>query len=102
MLKVDYGYSGKKFKLSPYNTQQEKDMLLLAMHDAETDLDEVLEICNIKKDIYEDLSEHEKVAMLYKLREISVGASLSLVFKCKSCGSQNENTVDIDVAIPAP
>ena len=94
MFLVDYEYSGKKFELFPYCTSQEKDLLLLGAMES-SNLDHALQICGICDDTLSSLSDLEKTAMLYKLREISVGEDINLKFKCKHCNSGNENTLNI-------
>lgn len=100
MIKVKYEYSGKKFSLAPFTTSQEKELLLLGTI-SEPNLDNALEICGISTDDLALLSTEEKIAMLYKYREISVGDEIHLKFKCKHCESANENTLSIsDTVIP--
>jgi hypothetical protein len=94
MLKVNYNYSGKNFTISPYNTSQEKDILLLSTV-GESDMSNALSICGIEDNIICELTNDEKVAMLFKLREISVGEDVHLKFKCKYCSGGNENHLKI-------
>ncbi len=94
MIKVTYEYSGKKFEISPYNTKQEKEILLLSMI-SEPTLNGALHICGVASDVINSLSENEKIAMLYKFRMISVGDDLNLKFKCKHCGTSSDNMVNI-------
>lgn len=94
MLKIKYEYSGKHFFLCPFNTSQEKELLLLGTI-GESNIDNALSICNVDDNIISSLSENEKIAMLYKFREISVGDEINLQFKCKHCGSGNENSLSI-------
>ena len=95
MLKVNYSYSGKHFVISPYTSLQEKDLLLLSTVE-ETDIDIALDICGIGKEISKDLTNDEKIAMLYKLREISVGGDVNISFKCEHCNQNNENIINIE------
>lgn len=94
MIKILYEYSGKKFELVPYNTNKEKEILLLSMITTPT-LEGALQICEVPTDIIESLSEYEKVAMLYKFRTVSVGDDLNLKFTCKHCKTSSDNTVNI-------
>lgn len=94
MLKVKYEYGNKKFELVPFNTGTEKDLLLMTSI-VEPTLDSTLEICGQKPEIISELTDFEKIAMLYKYREISTGSDINLKFKCKKCEKPNENTVDI-------
>lgn len=94
MITIPYEYSGKRFELSPYNTNTEKEILLLGMISTPT-LDGALSICGVDADIIKSLSDYEKVAMLYKFRTISVGDDLNLKFKCKHCGTSSDNIVNV-------
>lgn len=98
MLKINYQYSGKKFIITPYVTSQEKDLLLLSTV-GEADLSNALSICGIKDSVIDSLTNDEKVAMLFKLREISVGEDVHLKFKCKYCSQGNENNLKISELI---
>ncbi len=93
MIKVKYEYGGKKFNIVPFTTAQEKELLLLGTI-SEPNLDNALEICGIDTNDL-NLSTEEKIAMLYKYREISVGDEIHLKFKCKHCESPNENSLSI-------
>lgn len=95
MLEVKYEYSGKSFSLTPYDTKTEKDLLLLPML-SKPSLDDALRVCGVNKDIIDTLTNDEKVAMLYKLREISVGENINLKFTCTHCGTHTENEITID------
>ena len=94
MIKVKHQYSGKLFNLVPFTTSQEKELLLLGTI-SEPNLDNALEICGIDTDTLATLSDDEKIAMLYKHREISVSDEVHLKFKCKFCEGGNENTLSI-------
>lgn len=99
-LRVNVQYGDKKFKLFPYNTNQEKDLLLLVNFENYT-LDDALEICGLSEDIISTLSRDEKVFLLFKYRSISVGDDLNLKFTCSHCDTRNDNTLTIgDMVIP--
>ena len=101
MLKVRYKYADKEFVLQPYSTAQEKDLLLLeAVGDG--DLDIALEICGVLPEVSSSLTVNEKKAMLYKLREISVGSDINIKFTCTKCKAANENDMSIENLITAP
>jgi hypothetical protein len=95
MLEVKYTYSGKSFSLKPYITSQEKDFLLASTL-GEPSLDDALRICEVHDDVISSLSKSEKIAMLWKLRELSVGDEIHLKFKCVHCNNGNENALRID------
>ena len=93
MLTILYEYSGKSFKLVPFTTEQEKDILLLTSL-TDPNIDTALTICNAPEELIKELTVDEKTAMLLKYREISVGNEIQLSFTCKMCGSGNENSLD--------
>jgi len=95
MITVDYTYANKQFKLAPYTTAQEKDLLLMSSIGSE-DLDCALEICNVDLTIIKQLTNAEKISMLYKQREISVGAEVNVTFNCAYCATKNENVINIE------
>jgi len=68
----------------------------------EENLDVALRICKVDITVIETLSHYEKLAFLYKLREISVGSELSVSFTCSRCNVGSENTVDIEHIIAEP
>lgn len=94
MFTVDFKYSGKTIKIKPYNTDQEKNFLLLDSLGTPS-VENALMICGFTEKDLETFSEHECIALLIKLREISVGEKINIKFKCKECGSPNENELDI-------
>lgn len=95
-MKITYEYSGKKFKLNPFNTDQEKQILLLELLGCDNPKEEALSICGVEDSVIESLSEKEKIAMLFKLRTISIGDEIPLGYKCKHCNTPNEVTLNID------
>lgn len=78
--------------ISPYNTEKEKDLLIMSSFEI-YNIDEVLRILGIKKKIIRTLSENEKKVLLYKFREISVGDEINIKFKCTECKSPNESVI---------
>lgn len=92
MYRTRFEYSGKSFSIYPYDTNQEKALLLMGGVGT-IDLGDALSICGMEDDIIETLSNEEKITLLYKHREISVGDELNLKFKCKHCGAGNENVL---------
>jgi len=101
MLEVQHVYGGRHFKLHPYTTSQEKDLLLLGTI-GEENLDVALRICKVHQTTIDDLSFFEKLAYLYKLREVSVGSEMSVKFTCKHCKVGSENSIDIEHIIKNP
>lgn len=98
MIKVKYEYGNKKFNIAPFTTSQEKELLLLGTI-SEPNLDNALEICGVDISVLCTMTSEEKIAMLYKYREISVGDEIHLKFKCKHCESGNDNTLSISNTI---
>ena len=95
-MKIPYSYSGKKFDIRPFKTSQEREILLLQML-IEPDFDGILDICGAG--FTSDLTHDEKIAMLYKYREVSVGEEINLKFICKHCSKPNENSINISDSI---
>jgi hypothetical protein len=93
-MKIKVSYSGKNFKLTPYTTKQEKD-LLISTNFENYSLDGALEICGMEEDQIKDLSRDEKVFLLYMYRTISVGDDMNFKFTCIHCDSPNENILTI-------
>jgi len=60
MITVKYDYSTKHFKLKPYNTKQEKSLLLMDTV-GDNDISTALEICGINKEVIETLTHNEKL-----------------------------------------
>ena len=59
MIVLDYKECGKDIKISPYNTQQENEMLLcLTMYEIQS-LDDALILCNVENNIIETLTTNE-------------------------------------------
>lgn len=98
MIPIRYTYSGKSFDIEPYNTAQEREILILSMLGQAT-LGGVLSICGVSNDVIESLTEEEQIAMLFKFRSISIGDDINLKFTCKKCNSGNENGISIENVI---
>lgn len=95
----------KNIKVHPYNTSQEKDLILIPIYQEKIDdscLDIALDICNIPQNIIDELSLDEKKYLLYKLREISVGTDINVKFQCSYCKTANINSGDIKCEIIKP
>jgi hypothetical protein len=101
MLKIPYKYGNRYFKISPYTTRQEKHLLLLASLEYDK-LDNALEILNVNQEDIKIMSENEKIAMLYKIREISVGDILNTKITCAHCGSIYDKDISILDIIEEP
>lgn len=93
---IKYEYSGKSFNLTPYNTAQEKEIMMLELLGCEDQINEALSILGVDSDIIESLSEKEKRAMLFKFRTISIGDTIPIKYKCRECKAPNETGLSID------
>jgi hypothetical protein len=88
---IEYSIGSNTFKIEPYRTYQEKDILLSSSFGI-TDLDEILKIVNFKfPDI--EITDDEKKVLLYKHREISLGDEIDIKFKCDECGQVNDGVL---------
>jgi len=98
-MKVKFEIGEKKFYIAPYNTAQEKEILLSASFEME-DFENIFEILGFKTDY--ELSTDEKKAILYKFREISIGDEVDTKYQCDSCGNVNDGTLDASNFIVEP
>lgn len=99
-MQVKFEYANKEFLLEPYNTSKEKDLLLMGSFEIE-DYDVALRILGLNEKQILDLSDQEKIALLYKFREISIGDEIPIKYKCKHCQTVNETQLKIgDNIIP--
>lgn len=89
MYKYPFELNGKRLLIQPYNTEKEKDLLIMSSFEI-YDLDEILRVLDVDYDILKELSENEKKVLLYKFREISVGDEINVKYKCTHCGTPND------------
>ncbi len=101
MYKFPVDINGKKILINPYDTQREKDLLIMSSFSI-YDMDEILRVLGVKKKIRNNLSENEKKVLLYKFREISVGDEINIKFKCTECKSPNESIITCSNLIELP
>lgn len=101
MYKFPVDINGKKILINPYDTQREKDLLIMSSFSI-YDMDEILRVLGVKKKIRNNLSENEKKVLLYKFREISVGDEINIKFKCTECKSPNESMITCSDLIELP
>lgn len=92
MYKYPVDLNGKKVLIQPYDTEKEKDLLIMSSFEI-YDIDEILRVLGVKKKIRNSLTENEKKVLLYKFREISVGDEINVKFKCSECKSTNDTTL---------
>ena len=81
MYKYPVNLNGKRILIQPYNTEKEKDLLIMSSFEV-YELDEILRVLEVDSDIIHSLSENEKKILLYKFREISVGDEITVKYKC--------------------
>lgn len=96
-MKTSYKYGDKEIFISPYKTINERDILLYLTVDSNPKLEGAIDI--LKEYIHSDISDftvNEKLLLLYKLRDISLGNEIPMRFACKSCGAPNEQIIDIN------
>ena len=82
-MKCVFEIGSKSFILRPYQTSQEKELLLMSSF-GNSSLDDALEVLGFEGST-EDLTENEKKAILYKYREISLGDEINVKFVCDNC-----------------
>lgn len=104
-MRIKYRYNDKIIYLKPYNTAQEKELLLISGYIDSYDedaLDTALDICNIEQNIIDSMTIDEKKALLYRLREISVGDDLQQKFKCPYCRCADDIVISCSNIIHFP
>lgn len=101
MYKYPVDLNGKRILIQPYNTEKEKDLLIMSSFEV-YELDEILRVLEVDSDIIQNLSENEKKILLYKFREISVGDEINVKYKCTSCKSPNDAVLSCSDLVEAP
>ena len=92
MYKYPVEINGKKLLIHPYDTEKEKDLLIMSSFEI-YNIDEILRVLGLEYSELEKLSENEKKVLLYKFREISVGDEINVKFKCTYCKAPNETSI---------
>jgi len=94
-MKLKFKYSDRIVYLTPYNSKIERDILLYSSLSEELTLDGCLNILkdNIQCDF--ELTDTEKIIILYKLRSISIGEEIPIRFVCDNCNAVNEQDINI-------
>ena len=92
MYKYPVEINGKKLLIHPYDTEKEKDLLIMSSFEI-YDIDEILRVLGLEYSELEKLTENEKKVLLYKFREISVGDEINVKFKCTYCKAPNETSI---------
>lgn len=102
-----YSYGNRKFILKPFTTKIQKDISLLSetiTDYTEETLDIVIDMMNINFNNidYSTFTFDEKLALLYKMREISVSEIVNLEVTCSQCNTKQLFDVDIRDIIKKP
>ena len=92
MYKYPVEINGKKLLIHPYDTEKEKDLLIMSSFEI-YNIDEILRVLGLEYSELEKLTENEKKVLLYKFREISVGDEINVKFKCTYCKAPNETSI---------
>ena len=95
MYKYPINLNGKRILIEPYNTEKEKDLLIMSSFEI-YDIDEILRVLGLDTELLSNLSDNEKKVLLYKFREISVGDELNVKFKCDKCKHPNESSIQLN------
>lgn len=101
MYKYPVNLNGKRLLIQPYNTEKEKDLLIMSSFEV-YDIDEILRVLEVDSDAILNLSENEKKVLLYKFREISVGDEINVKYKCTECKSPNDAVLSCSDLILIP
>ena len=86
----------------PYTSSQEKDILLGCSTGSSEEVDMALSICNIKPKDINFLTFDEKLMLLLKLREVSVGDELPARYTCPHCNGPVETSIAISMLYKEP
>lgn len=102
MIRVPFNILGTEYKIRPYTTKDEKEVLLLKqLQEDNLDycLDEVLRLFSFEEDNdikISELSKNEKIIILYLYRSISVGDNASTILSCNSCKETSTHKIKFD------
>lgn len=93
--------NGKTYKIESYKTKDELEYLeYLFIHSELTEEDKNLFLNEFLTkngiDNVDDLSEVEKIALLLKIREITIGDEIKIRYKCSHCCRPTEGTININ------
>lgn len=99
-MKTNLYLNGKKYEIESYKTRDELEYLeYLFIHadinedDANSFLDSFLLKNGIKN--INELSNIEKLILMLKIREISIGDELKIKFKCSHCNKPSESVINL-------
>lgn len=91
-------------RVRQYTTHQEKELLLLQefSDDKDENIRQALEILGIDAETIDHMSQPQRIALLYKFREISVGDEIEVKFKCPHCSNAVVGTISISNLVKVP
>ena len=98
MYQYPFQLNSKKILIKPYTTETEKDLLIMSSFEI-YDMDEILRVLGLEKNLIKELTLNEKKVLLYKYREISIGDEITMKFKCSHCKQPNEGIIDCKIFI---
>jgi hypothetical protein len=107
VIEYGIGTNKKSFSLTPYNSNQEKDILISNTLNDEKDQDKrIHEVFNFLKHnitpFDESITINEKKLILFGLRSISIGDDISIKNICPSCGKGYDSNLNISDFIKYP
>lgn len=93
---IEYKYGNRKFNISPYDTKTQKDIVIFSELCSDFNEEAVNNILSILGIQYNHLTLDEKLALLYKIRSISVGEKLIVNSICPNC--KNKQMFELDIS----
>jgi hypothetical protein len=105
-VKTKFKIGDRTVLIKAYNTEVERELLMIPMADDEItsdELDQALELLEfpLPYSEYHEFSDELKVAILYKYREMSISENINIKFTCPHCGQILDNTIPIkDILVP--
>jgi len=88
-------YANKNIIIEPITTLIEKDLLILTLTSNCT-LDDALLTCGYDFNTVESLTRREKIAILFKIRSVSLGDEIEIKYTCKHCRKSSDTSINID------
>lgn len=93
IAKLEYG--GKTITLKPYLTSQERDILIYSSVTEKLNIDDIIEMLSPNIEYSGTLTKAEKISILYKLREISIGDEIDVKYACGGCKRTIETSISV-------
>ena len=97
---VELPLSKKSVKYRPYLVKEEK-LLMMAMESQDQKMimktvQDIIQACTFEEVDAKSLPTAELELMFLKLRSKSVGETTNIGYECKSCGTKNELTINLE------